>query len=221
MSVSGLINNSSLWSSAQVCGSSAVTGAAGGSDGNTGAGRAHRHGGGMMKDVMQALSAMGLSPDAASSGAGTAASGSSSADGTSDPSQVQQALHQFMHDLFQTMQSAQSGQPATGSVDSSTTAGAASPYANMESTLQTMIGDLASGTSASSGTLGNLQSDFQNLVSAMGGNSSAAGNSSNSGTGDTSTSAATLQTFLTNLEQEMASHQMTPNAVGNNVSTQA
>jgi hypothetical protein len=87
-----------------------------------------------------------------------------------------------------------------------------------------MISDLASGATSSSGPLASLQSDFQNLVTAMGGASSASGSAAGStaggsGGGSTGTS-ATLQNFLANLEQQMAGHQMNPSAVGNNVSTQ-
>jgi hypothetical protein len=164
------------------------------------AGHHHHHGdSAFMQSVMQALSSMGVTPGAGST---TAAGQSTDSDGDNDRAasgvsgtqSPQQAMHAFMHDLFQTLR--QDGQTAGNSSTATTSASPVSGYAKMETGIQNLITELNSSTNTSSGSansnLSSLQSDFQNLMATLGHNGDT--------TAGTTNGAPSLATFLQNLE---------------------
>jgi hypothetical protein len=176
------------------------TDADGDHDGSVGrASGGHRaHGGGaFMKSVLQALGQSGVD----------------TGDQSSSNSGVSQALHAFMHSLFgalHAMTASQSGgasgsdpvsavtgsSSGSGAVDSDgdhdgsgQAAGVASGYGSPSTRLQSLIQALGDGQGGTqSPAVAELQSAFQNLVTAMNGNSQAANGTS-----------PTLQSFLRNL----------------------
>lgn len=202
MDISSL-NTPAVWSSQQVASASSITGAS--STGDTGAvdhPHGHHHhggGGGMVDQILQALNQSGVTTDAS---------------GSTNSSQQGQALQQFMSTLFQTLQSGQT-QADPSQTAGTTAAAGASPYTSMETTLQGLVTSLnAGGTSASSGPIGTLQTEFQNLVAASGGSAGA----------DPSTaggSSPNLQNFLSTLLQSMQAHQPGSTASGTTLSTTA
>ena len=165
-------------------------------------GRSHRvHGGGHMRQaVMQALQSLGLTPPAgtsATSSSGTASTstssgGSSDSTGsTSATSTVQQDMQQFMHALFEALKSeSSSGSPASPS--------SGDPQSSFATGLSSLISQVSSGSApvGLQGAFSKLESDLQAsaATSSTGSSSSSAGASSVQ---------ATLQAFLTNLQQDL------------------
>lgn len=159
----------------------------------------HRHGGGMMKSVMEALGQSGVN----------------TGDQSSPGSDVSQAMHAFMHALFGAMQSV-GGSEASGAAESNPVSGVNTPadgtndsggsaragsvasgYRSPSTTLQSVIRALGSGQGSSSSTaVADLQNAFQNLLTAMNGNAQKANGSS-----------PTLQSFLQNLVPDLNNQQ--------------
>ena len=149
----------------------------------SGVGSGHQHGGGeFLKNVLQSLQSLGLNLPTANPG-GTTAAGSADSDGNNDqngvtislPGNVQQALHTFLHDLHQALTQAGAQLQTTGisTTDSngdnggSPASGIQSGYSNFNSNLSSLINSLNN----NSGGNGTLQTDFSNLVQALGGSS--------------------------------------------------
>jgi hypothetical protein len=167
-------------------------------------GRPHRmHGGGHMRQaVMQALQSLGLTPPAGTSAAGASgaaststSSGSSSSDSTSSTSgtsTVQQDMQQFMHALFEAVKS----ESASGSSASSSSG---DPQSSFATGLSSLISQVSSGSAPAGlqGAFSKLESDLQASGAAT---SSTDPSSSSAGAGSVQ---ATLQAFLTNLQQDL------------------
>jgi hypothetical protein len=149
-------------------------------------------GGGIMSAAQEALSQMGLTIDISSPTSGTV---SSSSTGNTDPAAAplaQKALYKFMHDLFSTMQDQASGTSSSRAYSPPMTISiqdVIQALADSNATGNTALDSAAASTQIAD--LSHLQSDFQNLVTAMGGDSA------------TGSSAAGLQTFLQNLERNL------------------
>jgi hypothetical protein len=174
----------------------------------SGAGSSQQNGA-FMQDIMQSLQGLGLNLSSVSSN-GTPDTTSATLGVSATSSDVGHALHTFMHDLHQSLrQSGVAQQPPT--TDSSTPSSTKNGYSDFASNLQNLIGSLNStsgtpaststdptlqnlvnnvagipGVSGATGTNQNkLQTDFSNLLSAIG-----------SGSGPTSSTTPTLQDFL-------------------------
>ncbi len=173
----------------------------------------HHHGGGggkFLQDVTQALQGIGLNvPGATSSFVSGGSSASSSASAVSG--NAQQALQTFMYDLHQALSTQQQSSTTTGG-SANTNASTQNPYGNLTGNIQNLIGSLnSSGSSNAAG--GNdmnskLQTDFNNLVSVLGGSAAS--------TTTSSPSAATpsLQSFLQQLETNAGNTSSSANGVG-------
>ena len=205
--------------------------------GQANGGRGHHHGGGgLMQEVMQTLNQLGLGPTAAPSSSSTLAgqdtSGSGGSTATTGVADVGQAMHAFMHDLFQTLNQssvagATTGAAATGAGSDgdgdgsgSQGAGAAGPYANFTQQLGALIQNLNSGTGATAtqGTGSDLNAAFQNLVQALDAN----GGSSASASNANSNQQVSLQAFLQDLMQNLQSNgNQSPSSVGGTLSSAA
>jgi hypothetical protein len=149
--------------------------------------------GGIMSAVQKALNQMGLSMDVSSAAGGTEYSNSTNGTDITATSTAQKALYKFMHGLFTAMH------------DKSNTTSSYIAYSPpMTASIQDIIQALQSssrttGSNASNSgiapaqttDLSNLQSDFQSLVTAIGGGST------------TGASSVSLQTFLQNLEKNL------------------
>jgi hypothetical protein len=148
-------------------------------------------GGGIMSAVQEALNQMGLRMDSSF----TTIETSSSTNGTNSttPSTAQKALYRFMHDLFTAMQDQSSTTNSYTAYSPPMTTSIQDIIQVLQSSSRTTSNNTATSDSAStqSTDLSNLQSDFQSLVTAIGGDST---------TGASSTS---LQTFLKNLEKNL------------------
>jgi hypothetical protein len=176
--------------------------------------RPHRmHGGGHMRQaVSQALQSLGLTPpqDAAgASAAGTTSTGSSgTGDSSSATSGIQQDMQQFMHSLFEAVKSEST---SAGSASSSAT----DPKSSFADGLSSLISQVSSGSAPA-----DLQSAFSKLASDL----QAAGSSVTGTTAATSSGAgsvqATLQAFLTNLQQDLGYGSSNASTVGNLVTAQ-
>ena len=182
--------------------------------GSVGHHRRHSGGSDFMKAIEQALSQMGLnlnpqSPSSPQTTSGTDNDGSSSSSSVTGNSR--QALHAFMHDLFNTLKTVQA--QTSGTTSSNTASGSYS--SNLTNGIQDIINALggsspATGTTASTtqnGNLTTLQSDFQNLVTSLGGSPS------------TGTQSSDLQTFLQNLVQNISTQQASSTAIGTFISS--
>ena len=177
---------------------------------SSGSGQVHRHHGGgghMHSAVAAALQSLGLTmptttdASAASSSSstsnGSTSSGSADGSATASSGSVQQDMQQFMHQLFEAVRSDASG--ATSAAGTSGSTGSADPQTNFASGLSTLIGQVASGTAPAG-----LQSAFATLTSALQQSGSASSSSSSgSGSNSTTTDQATLQSFLTSLQQNL------------------
>ena len=168
----------------------------------------HHHSGGsnVMNAIEQTLSQMGATstPSQTTNTTGTTAASTTNGSSTDQ----RQALHAFMHDLFGALkaQYQTSGTGASGGANaSSQVQPVQSGYSDLSAKLQSLASSL--GTSPQSGTSSNLQTDFNNLVSSLGGASSSGDQSAN------------LQTFLQNLAQNLSGQQSASSTVGAVVST--
>lgn len=201
-------------------------------DGDAGGKRAHKsHGAGgqMQNALMQALQSMGLSMPLIS---GTTATGSTASttgtttsqitgvtdsDGDSDgsssaTSSVKKDIGQFMHALFQAVK----GESASGT--SSTASTSTDPKANFAAGLSALISQVSSGSAPA-----DLQSAFAKVAADMQQTGSATtGNTSTGSSSSASSSQATLQTLLTQMQQNLGyGASSSTAAIGNLLSTQA
>jgi hypothetical protein len=150
-------------------------------------------GGGIMSAVQEALNQMGLSMDVSSAAGGTENSNSTNGTDTTATSTARKALYTFMHGLFTAMHDQSNTTSSYMAYSPPMTASIQDIIQALRSSNRTTGSNTSSGDIASAQTtdLSNLQSDFQSLVSAIGGDSTA---------GASSTS---LQTFLQNLEKNL------------------
>jgi hypothetical protein len=166
-------------------------------DGAGDVGRVHhgKGGGHMRQAVAQALQSLGLNlaqPGAASSSSSSSSASTDSSGSSSDDGKVKNDLRQFMHQLFQAVKT------QGGSSDGSDAAGAgasADPRSGFASGLSSLISQVSNGSAPA-----DLQSAFTQLASDL--SSQASTGSSAASSGDAS-SAATLQAFLTQLQQTL------------------
>jgi hypothetical protein len=177
-----------------------------------GDGQAHRaHGGGHMRQaVMQALQSLGLTPpqDAGGSGASTpSGAGGDSSGSTSATTGVKQDMRQFMHALFEAVKSESASGGTASSVSSD-------PKATFADGLSSLISQVSSGTAPA-----DLQSAFSKLASDLqpAAATTAVTGSTSAGAGSVQ---ATLQAFLTNLQQDLGYAGSNASAVGNLLTTQ-
>lgn len=164
-------------------------------------------GGGLMRSILEALSQIGVAGDSTSSGSSTATSGSSSTNSSSDTDSqdVAAAMQQFMQSLMASLQ-AQSTNAASGtatsdaSSSSSLQAVSGNPTGQASTApgwhphhrggdLQAAVQKLASSDLSDSSATSDLQTSFNNLVSALGGN--------------TDSSQTTMSNFLTTLASDL------------------
>ncbi len=196
-SISGLGSVAQTWLTQKVNGAKN-----GDSDGDkdgssvSGAGGSHQ-GGTFMQDVMQSLQSLGLNLSGANS-SGTPAATDATQGVSATSSDVGHALHTFLHDLHQSLRQSGVAQQQSSSTDSNAPSSVKSGYSDLASNLQNLIGSInnPSATPASSSTdpavatavnnitgvnavsgaaetnTTKLQTDFSNLLSALGEGSS-------------------------------------------------
>jgi hypothetical protein len=176
-----------------------------------GAGRTHHGGGHMRSAVTDALQSLGFTlPSSATSPAGATPSSADPTDstGSSDASKVKSDMRQFMHQLFEAVK----GESATAP---SSSAGASSasgdPQSGFASGLAALNGQVGNGTAPAA-----LQSAFAQLSSDLSPSSAAAPSSANG----SDASQATLQGFLTKLQQQLGYGQSGASAAGALLATQ-
>jgi hypothetical protein len=194
--------------------SAAINGADPDADGAShGAGRTrHGHGGGHMRSaVNDALQSLGFTlPSSATAPAGATPSSADASDSgsSSDAGNVKSDLRQFMHQLFEAVK----GESATaGSSNASAGSGSGDPQSGFASGLAALIGQVGNGTAPAA-----LQSAFAQLSSDL----SPASAATPSSTGGSDASQATLQAFLTKLQQELGYGQSGASASGALLATQ-
>ncbi|HEX4235532.1 MAG TPA: hypothetical protein VH041_14650 [Caldimonas sp.] len=170
-----------------------------GGDGTKGTHHAHRGGGHghVFSAVAQALQSLGLSVPASGSAAGASNDGSTTSSTATAPASsdtVRQDLQQFMHALFEAAKGEQASVPAASSSPNGAAAGdAGSRFADG---LSALISQASAGKAPA-----DLQSAFAKLTSDL---QAAPAASSGSATGaDSGGTSATLQAFLTNLQQDL------------------
>ncbi len=143
--------------------------------------------GGVMSAIQGALKQMGLSMDPSFASAGEQSPGNSGGADTGTAFTAHKALYKFLHDLFTLMQ------------DQSNATSSKTAYSPpMTTSIQDIIQALQSRSTTGSDTapvldadLNNLQSDFQNLITAIGGDSTMG------------SSPASLRKFLQDLESNL------------------
>ena len=179
--------------------------------------RSQGGGGHVRSAVMQALQSLGLALPAPASGAASAdqtatTAASANAAPTSGASSVKHDLRQFMHQLFEAIKA-----ESTASASSSNaSAGSGASPSNFASGLSALISQVSGGTAPAS-----LQSAFAKLVADLQPAGSAAPTTSGSTTGgNANASPATLQAFLTNLQQDLGYGASNSSAVGTLLTTQ-
>ena len=201
----GSVSSSNLASILGAQASSPVTGAQDSDD--TGSSTAppvhggHHHGGGgrVGQAVAAALQSLGLSlPDAqGQDGSTTAATGADTAVNSPDPAasssgDVRKDMHDFMHALFEAVKSEQSSGAGSNSADPSS---AGSSFA---SGLSSLISQVSSGAAPA-----DLQSAFGKLASDLQSASDPSASNGASGQAGDPASQATLQAFLSKLQDSL------------------
>jgi len=174
------------------------------------------HGGAFMQDVMQSLQNLGLNfsdPNVNGTPLASSADGVQGVSSTSSSSNVGQALHTFLHDLHQALNQSSTQQQASatdtdGDNDnsSSSVSGVQNGYSNFATKLQGLIGSI-NNTDGTTGSNNTLQTDFSNLVNALGGSSS--------------TSTPTLQDFLKQMTSNASNNSSPQSGVGSILSIKA
>ncbi|MDQ2927965.1 MAG: hypothetical protein M3R22_07355 [Pseudomonadota bacterium] len=191
--------------------------AAADTDGGSGVAKPHKmHGGGHMRQaVTQALQSLGLTPPASVGAAAATSSTSTSTDGSSGSSDsgsatsgIQQDMQRFMHSLFEAVKS-------ESSTDTSASSATGDSKTSFADGLSTLISQVSSGSAPADlqGAFSKLASDLQAAGSTM---STAASTSGNAASGVQ----ASLQAFLTNLQQDLGYGSLATSSVGNLVATQ-
>jgi hypothetical protein len=171
----------------------------------------HHGGGHMASAIAQALQSLGLAPpDGGATAAGsTSSSSTDSTDATtaSGAGKVKDDLRQFMHQLFEAVKAEGSAPAGAGSGATSSSGDSQSGFA---AGLSALISQVSGGTAPAA-----LQSAFSQLASDL---SPAAASASGAAT---DSSPATLQAFLTQLQQTLGYGQTTSgSASGSLVTTQ-
>jgi hypothetical protein len=194
--------------------SAAINGADPDADGASHAvGRTHHgHGGGHMRSaVSDALQSLGFTlPSSATAPAGATPSSADASDSgsSSDAGKVKSDLRQFMHQLFEAVK----GESATtGSSSAGGGSGSGDPQSGFASGLAALIGQVSNSTAPAA-----LQIAFAQLSSDL----SPASAVTPSSTGGSDASQATLQAFLTKLQQELGYGQSGVSASGALLATQ-
>jgi hypothetical protein len=167
-----------------------------------GAGGRHHHGddGKFLQDVTQALQGIGLTVPGLSnnnvSSGSSAAGAATSSSASSVSGNAQQALQTFMYDLHQALSGQQQSYGATGG-GANTNSRTQNPYGNFAANIQNVLGSLNNNASISGSNAidSKLQTDFNNLVSVLGGSTA----SYSTSTPSTATTPS-LQSFLQQLE---------------------
>jgi hypothetical protein len=194
MNISGTSNSISSCGALPGLQSQRASGAADSDDDGTS--RPHRaHGGGHMRQaVAQALQSLGLSmPNASATTTAPSTSndaGSSDSSSTSATSQVRHDMQQFMHSLFEAVkgEASSSASTSTGSGDAQSTFAAG---------LSSLISQVSAGSAPS-----DLQAAFSTLASDLQASGATASRDASSTSGSDAVQ-ATLQAFLTNLQQDL------------------
>ena len=173
----------------------------------------HPHGGGeFMQNVIQTLQSLGLNFPGANANSSSPAGGTGSNGNTvqstssSSSSSVGQALHTFLHDLHQALnqggvQQQSSAADSDGDNDNSSSSysGVQNGYSNFNTNLQSLIGPLSNNST--------LQTDFTNLVNALG--------------GSTSSSSLNLQDYLKQMASNSSNNGSSQNGFGSILTTKA
>ncbi len=218
MDISSLSSLARVFSTQKTGGVSAPTnrGRDGDNDGSRVSGTDGRHqGGAFMQDVMQSLQNLGLNfsgPNADGTPSVSGADGVQGVSSTSSSSNVGQALHTFLHDLHQALNQSSSTQQQASATDTDSgnsglsASGVQNGYSNFATKLQGLIGSI-NNTDGATGSNNTLQTDFSNLVNALGGSSS--------------TSTPTLQDFLKQMTGNAGNNSSPQNGVGSILSIKA
>jgi hypothetical protein len=182
----------------------------------TGGGHHHHGGGAFMQNVMQSLQSLGLNFPAPNANSTSPVDGTSSnsdtVQSTLSSSNIGQALHTFLHDLHQALnqgglQQQSSATDSDGDNDnsSSSSSGVQNGYSNFSTKLQSLISSLSNNSDNNS----TLQTDFTNLVNALGGSSS------------TSSASPNLQDFLNKMVSNAGNNSSPQNGLGSILTTKA
>ena len=212
MNISGTLNSISSCEALTGLQPQRATSIADSDEGN--AGRPHHaHGGGHMRQaVQQAMQSLGLSmPDANATNANSSTSSDTGSDASSasSDSRVRQDMHQFMHSLFEAVKN-----EATTSA-SSTSSGGSDPQSNFASGLSSLISQVSAGSAPS-----DLQASFSQLASDLQASGATASSTDGSSTDASSRVQATLQAFLTHLQQDLGYGGPSASAGGSLITTQ-
>ena len=227
MDISNLGNTMNLYSPTAAQGVSTSQVSGGGADGDSGRvhhGRGHGRGGQMQQAMMEALQSMGLAMPQQAGGAGAAGTNTSTSAGGGDSdgdadgggssatSSIKNDMRQFMHALFQSIRSENSA----GTTSASQASGSGDSSTNFAAGLSALISTVSNGTAPT-----DLQTAFNTLAADLQASSSSSttgGGSSGTGAGNAQ---ATLQAFLTQLQQNLGYGASTSASTGNVISTSA
>jgi hypothetical protein len=213
MNISGTSNSISSCGALSGLQSQQVAGAA--DSDNDGTSRPHHaHGGGhghMRQAVAQALQSLGLSMPNASAATTPSTSGdagSSDSGSQSATSQVRHDMQQFMHSLFEAVKG-----EASSSASAST--GNGDPQSTFAAGLSSLISQVSSGSAPS-----DLQAAFSKLASDLQGSGATTSTTDPSSTSGSDAVQATLQAFLTNLQQDLGYGTPSASASGSLITAQ-
>lgn len=211
MNISGTSNSISSCAALPGLQPQQVTGTADSADGGTS--RPHRaHGGGHMRQaVTQALQSLGLSlPSTGATGATSSASSDASSSDSSSTlatSSVQD-MRQFMHSLFEAVK-------GEASSSASTATGGGDPQSTFASGLSSLISQVSAGSAPT-----DLQASFAKLASDLQASGATANSTDAPSSSTSSTVQATLQAFLTNLQQDLGYGSPSASASGSLITAQ-
>jgi hypothetical protein len=211
MNISGTSNSIASLSALQGLQPQQVGSSADADDGSTP--RPHKmHGGGHMRQAVgQALQSLGLTPPSGTSSAGSASStDAGGSDSSGAASSVQQDMQQFMHSLFEAVK----GESAS-STSASSSSSASDPKTSFADGLSSLISQVSSGSAPS-----DLQSAFSKLAADLQAAGTTTSSSAASSSGGSGSIQATLQAFLTNLQQDLGYGSSNASAIGNLMTAQ-
>lgn len=207
--------------------------------------------GGMMATMMQTLSDLGFAGPPPPQGAADPAGTDGQLVGVGDPHAVRQAMHALMHDIFQAMRASSGSQAtaaaSSGTSDTSSptdaslvstpptadtttssavetsastaTSSRASRYSVFSDRLQTVVDALTSAPDSAQGSA--LQTDFLNLMTALGAKPADTSDTASGTTADAPTLAQFLSRFVQNLQARSAEAVASMPATGGLVSVSA
>jgi hypothetical protein len=193
-------------------------------DGGRTAGAHNHHGGhAFMNAIFQALGQLGLTSP--TQGATTPNSSDVDSDGDNDHGAghaqlnpaAKQALHAFMHDVFQALKTDPASASTTGTATSPTdgTTVQQAYSGDMNSRLSSLIASLNGNSSSAGGATDQLKSDFSKLVQALRGGSTTGATSNTVTTATSTSSPLSLQSFLQTVVQDLSANAANSNATGN------